>query len=255
MRILNGPATQPGRSAVALSQAILEAARASNDAADRAAADLRGLTGELRAIDPAGIAGDPGRTAFWLNLYNALLVHRLLLEPVQGSILRQLRLFSQTAYEVGGAPYSLGVIEHALLRGNRRAPFTLRRPLRASDLRLAAAPAVPDPRVHFALNCGARSCPPVRVYGASDLDEQLEMATAGYLADTTALDGARIVLPRLMRIYAADFGTHAEQLRFVAGYSPKIAQRLEGRLPRPRVRYGRFDWTAAPGTRSGTVDR
>ena len=32
------------------------------------------------------------------------------------------------------------------------------------DPRLKVALKVLDPRIHFALNCGAKSCPPIRVY-------------------------------------------------------------------------------------------
>lgn len=32
-----------------------------------------------------------------------------------------------------------------------------------------------DPRIHFALNCGARGCPPIRYYEADALDERLDL--------------------------------------------------------------------------------
>ena len=38
-----------------------------------------------------------------------------------------------------------------------------------------------DPRIHFALNCGATSCPPIRVYSSSNLDSQLDRAAASFL--------------------------------------------------------------------------
>lgn len=33
-----------------------------------------------------------------------------------------------------------------------------------------------DPRVHFALSCGARSCPPIRAYQPRRIDEELDLA-------------------------------------------------------------------------------
>jgi Protein of unknown function, DUF547 len=142
------------------------------------------------------------------------------------------------------------VIEHGVLRGNRRPPWRPRRLLRRSDPRLAAASARPDPRIHFALNCGARSCPPVRVYEPGALDEQLTEATRAYLAAETTVepDARRVILPRLMRLYRADFGDRDQQLRFLARHLPEVSELLDPRAGRLRIRYGRFDWTATAPT-------
>lgn len=37
-----------------------------------------------------------------------------------------------------------------------------------------------DPRIHFALVCGAKSCPPIKVYTADALEEGLEAAAAAF---------------------------------------------------------------------------
>ena len=37
-----------------------------------------------------------------------------------------------------------------------------------------------DPRIHFALVCGAKSCPPIKVYTAEALEEGLEAAAAAF---------------------------------------------------------------------------
>ena len=38
-----------------------------------------------------------------------------------------------------------------------------------------------DPRIHFGLNCGAKSCPPIRVYSPKNLDSQLNRPAASFL--------------------------------------------------------------------------
>lgn len=245
-----GAASGPTPDASGLSQRILDEARAL--ASPERCGALDALTAELRAVDPTAIAGDSARMAFWLNLYNALILHCLCLKPVRGSMLRHMRLFSKVAYEVGGEPYTLNLIEHGLLRGNRRPPYHLRALLRSSDPRLGAAPSPLDPRVHFALNCGARSCPPIRVYTQADLDAQLDLATRSYLEAETAIDAARcrVRLPRLMRLYAADFGGRVEQLDFAAHHLPDLAEVRNDGCARVRVRHGRFDWTSAPSNGS-----
>lgn len=40
---------------------------------------------------------------------------------------------------------------------------------------------VVDPRIHFTLNCGAESCPPIGVYDADKLENQLARATKGFI--------------------------------------------------------------------------
>ena len=210
-------------------------------------ARLEELSGRLEHVDPARIEGDAARIAFWLNIYNALLLHHLCLRPVRGSILRHRRMFGKVAYAVGDNAYSLNVIEHGLLRRNRRPPFGLRGVLRRFDPRLGSAPSRLDPRIHFALNCGARSCPPVQVYSPAEVDHQLDAATRAYLEAETDLEPerSRVTLPRLMRLYSADFGGRREQLRFASRFLPEVAAWLAEAPGGPRVRYGRFDWTAA----------
>jgi hypothetical protein len=244
-RILNPETEAAELDALALSKEILAAARVVEEPSQ--CASLEALAGQLHGVEPGRIAGDAARIAFWANLYNALMLHCLCLRPLRGNLLWHLRLFDRIAYRVGAHDYPLNLIENGLLRANRRAPFRPRRPLRRRDPRLCAAVSAVDPRIHFALNCGARSCPPIRVYDPESLDDQLELATRAYLEGETHLDPnrGRIRLPRLMRIYAADFGGRDEQLRFAAARVPQLAERLGGG-ERITISYGRFDWGVVP---------
>lgn len=249
IRALNGEGPRPVAAEpdpVGLSQQLLGEARRAHSP-DRCGG-LNELARRLRGVDPARIEGDRSRLAFWINLYNALFLHRTCLRPIRGSVLLQLRLFSTAAYEVGARPYTLNLIEHGVLRGNRRPPYQLRRPLRRGDPRLAAGPSALDPRVHFALNCGARSCPPIHVYEPEAIDEQLDLATRAYLRAEAALDVGRrrVTLPRLMRLYRADFGDRDTQLALAACHLPSVRELRDARGERLAVRYGRFDWSVDP---------
>lgn len=194
--------------------------------------------GLLERLDPARLNGQDARVAFWLNVYNARLRSELAARPRSGSLLRHRRLFRRSTYRVGRLEYSLDVIEHGLLRRNARPPYGVRRLLRGSDPRLAAAPARLDPRVHFALNCGARSCPVVRPYDDDGLDHQLDAATRQYLVQESELDHAegRATLPGLCRLYRRDFGGEAGVRSFAARHLGEDLTGLE-------IRFGRFDWT------------
>jgi uncharacterized protein DUF547 len=152
-------------------------------------------------------------------------------------------MFRRATHRVGGLDYSLDVIEHGLLRGNRRPPYGLRRLLSPSDPRLEAAPSEADPRIHFALNCGARSCPPIRIY-TDAVDSELDGASRAYLAAETELDpeSGAVTLPGLMKLYRADFGGRDGVLAFAIGHLPEETSAAVRRSGPERVRYSRFDW-------------
>jgi hypothetical protein len=223
-----------------LSRELLQAAQG-GDQLDRQRAGLASL-------DPLEIRGDRARIAFWLNLYNALVLAELGRRKPTGSLLRNRDLFAAEVVQVGGQGYSLDAIEHGVLRRNARPPYRIRRLFGARDPRRGAAPSLVDPRVHFALNCGAVSCPPIRAYDAAGLDPDLESTTTSYIRAETRVDRARgkLELPYLMRLYKADFDDPVEF----------AASRLEPgdaawvREQRPTTSFGRFDWTlVAPEAR------
>ena len=200
---------------------------------------------QLRSVDPTAIGGDGPRIAFWLNLYNARLLHALALRPRSGHLFRHRRLFRTGSYEVGGHSYTLDLIEHGLLRGNARPPYSPRRLLREGDPRLAAAPAMVDPRIHFALNCGARSCPPIRPYSGESLDAELEAAARAYVAAESRLDRARgeLELPGLVKLYRDDFGAREQLLALAAdGLGRDDADWIRAHQDQLTVRFARFDW-------------
>jgi len=226
---------------VSLSQRHLAAARSGDPG------ELDTSLAELRDVRPAAIEGDSARIAFWLNVYNARVVQALRERPRSGHLFRHRRLFRRAACEVGGYSYSLDAIEHGLLRENRRPPFALRRTLAPGDPRFAAAPSRSDPRIHFALNCGAVSCPPIRAYDEVELDAQLGNASRAYLEAESTVDAEKgtVVLPGLMRLYQADFEEAGGALEFALGLLPTV--QADGLRAHPHVRLGwsRFDWTLA----------
>jgi hypothetical protein len=65
-----------------------------------------------------------------------------------------------------------------------------------------------DPRIHFALNCGATSCPPIALYTPDNLETGLELATLNFInsSDTCLdLDNKTIKLSQLFKWYKSDF--------------------------------------------------
>ena len=109
--------------------------------------------------------------AFFINIYNALVIHGTIERGVPGSLWSRYTFFSTTAYNIGGYIFTLNDIENGILRGNRASMATLyMRPFASSldkDARLKYTVSNPvEPRIHFALNCGAKSCPPIKTFSA-----------------------------------------------------------------------------------------
>ncbi len=104
--------------------------------------------------------------------------------------------FKKYKYLVGGLVYSLEDIEHGILRKNDNFNTSLlslisfyfkgrgngTRFLKNDPRRKFILEEV-DPRIHFALNCGAKSCPPILVYEEDDLDAELDIATRNFCGD------------------------------------------------------------------------
>lgn len=135
----------------------------------------------LHSLD-LGIMDESSRKAFLLNIYNALVIHGLVENKLAGlDSMSRLKFYASVSYQIGPHIYSLNDIENGLLRCNQpsAAPFSSI-PFSAQDPRFPFSLRELDPRIHFALNCGAASCPPILAYtgDSHELDNQLNMATS-----------------------------------------------------------------------------
>ena len=95
-----------------------------------------------------------------------------------------------------------------------------------------------DYRIHFALNCGAQSCPPIFFYTAESLEEQLNLATQSFLRSETDFDekNKRVYLTALFKWFYADFGGR-RGIR-------KIYKDQLGKDLRPyKIKFKKYDWS------------
>eukprot|EP01129_Flabellula_baltica_P010052 TRINITY_DN4203_c0_g1_i1.p1 TRINITY_DN4203_c0_g1~~TRINITY_DN4203_c0_g1_i1.p1 ORF type:complete len:226 (-),score=31.06 TRINITY_DN4203_c0_g1_i1:233-862(-) len=116
----------------------------------------------LNGIDLGLLAGED-RKAFYINLYNVAMIHSYAVNGDPVNWIDRSVLFSKTGYNIGPYFYSLDDIEHGLLRGNVRNPVSGYSQWEEGDPRLEYIVEL-DPRLHFALVCGAKSCPPIRIF-------------------------------------------------------------------------------------------
>jgi hypothetical protein len=124
------------------------------------------LAAQLARVDPLTMERKE-RLAFFINVYNSLTIHAVATLGAPADLLSRLRLYAEASYLIGSNTFSLNDIENGILRGNR-APPTInplpKRPFSENDPRMSLAFEEVDARIHFALNCAARSCPPIRFY-------------------------------------------------------------------------------------------
>ena len=219
-------------------------------------ATYRRLTPRLHSLNLAHIMTRHERLTFWLNLYNGLIIDGVISYGVRRSI-RRMRLgafafFRRAAYDVGAMRFSCEDIEHGVLRANRGHPRLPGPQFGAADPRKPGIIDPMDARIHFALNRGSRSCPPIAVYREDGVDAQLTLATRNALNQAVVLDAERRALrvPRVFRWFAGDFGGRPGVIAFLMHYLPNDERRawLELQGSRARLRYQRFDWSLnAPG--------
>lgn len=150
---------------------------------------------------------DTKKKTFWLNIYNAFTQFFLSQNPEQYK--KRSQFFGNKNIRIASALLSLDRIEHGLLRRsktkwsmgyvNRLFPSSFEKKFRVQKV---------DYRIHFALNCGAKSCPPIAFYRAEQLDKQLDLAMRVYLKGEADYDAGKnkIALPAIMGWFRGDFG-------------------------------------------------
>lgn len=63
-------------------------------------------------------------TAFFINVYNMLVIHATVARGAPADIAARLSFFSSISYQLGGHEYTADEIEHGVLRGNRPSAYT-----------------------------------------------------------------------------------------------------------------------------------
>lgn len=182
------------------------------------------------------------KLAFWINTYNGLIQYKLTLNPElfedRGDF------FSEDNVTLLGKSTSFDQIEHGVLRrgtskyskGYFKNPFS-------DDWYEQYQVDKIDWRIHFALNCGASSCPPVRIYDDNIVIKQLNSSAKAYLNSQVKYDKDKneVYAPKLMDWFSGDFGgsDHVKKILKTNGYIPSTDVDLE---------FNDYDWTLKLGT-------
>ena len=107
-----------------------------------------------------------------------------------------------------------------------------------------------DARIHFALVCAAKGCPPLqsRAFTASGVDAELTHAATNFLRSPqrTQVDAAhkRLVVSSLFKWYGEDFiKNEGSVLAFVAKYRTDHAEAAALRSGNWSISYADYDWS------------
>jgi GH15 family glucan-1,4-alpha-glucosidase len=208
----------------------------------------RECTRLLQGFDLATLKDREEQLAFWINMFNVLVIHGVIDLGIAASVKEVPRFFRRIAYNIGGCEFSADDIEHGILRKNHRYPHSLLHPFAADDPRRRFVIEPIDPRIHFALVCASVSCPPIEIYRAETLEEDLRISGQTFLnAGGIQIDRDQkgVKLSKVFQWYGGDFGkTEEERLRFVAPYLYEKQDRefLLAEAGRLKVDYLDYDW-------------
>ncbi len=172
-------------------------------------AEYRALVPALATFDLALLTTPAQRFAFWVNLYNLLMLDVVIQKRIQTSVQTLQGVFFSHGYWVGGCFFSLNDIEQGILRANRGYPALPGGQFLRTDPRYALTLPTLDAHLHFALNCASESCPPIAFYSAENLESQLTLATQNFINSTDIdLDAQHHTaqLSKIFQWYAPDFG-------------------------------------------------
>jgi hypothetical protein len=204
-------------------------------------------TALLRDFALSGLPNRNEQLAFWINIYNTLVIHGIIELGIRESVREVSGFFRKFSYVIGGLEYTPDDIEHGVLRGNRRPPHRLLHQFSLSDLRILYIIYPPDPRIHFTLVCGSNSCPPINYYRADKIDEQMDLATTGFIngPEVEVLPERNLLrLSPIFRWYSNDFGGRKGIVDFLSMYREIGKERdfLVDHGMDARIEWKEYDW-------------
>ncbi|MEQ9263418.1 MAG: DUF547 domain-containing protein [Owenweeksia sp.] len=202
---------------------------------------------QIAEINPAKfnsqIDTDEKKLAFWMNTYNGLIQYVLTKSPKlyedRGDF------FSDDLVTVAGQKVSFDNLEHGVMRRgtSKLSKGYFKNPFRDDWYKQYQVDKI-DWRIHFALNCGAADCPPIRIYDDETLYDQLNASARQYLKSQVKIDKEEqeIYVPALMNWFSGDFGG-SDGVRNILEKNGYLEPGSDY-----DIEYKNYDWTLKLGT-------
>lgn len=155
--------------------------------------------------------------AFWTNAYNAFTI-KLIVQNYPVKSIRDIdggNPWDTKWISLGNKKYSLNQIEKDILLKK-----------------------IGEPRVHFAVNCAAKSCPPLhnRAFTSSNINSKLESLTRSFINNESfnSISTKRLELSKIFEWYASDFN---DVKTFISKYTDvEITKKT-------KISYNNYDWS------------
>jgi hypothetical protein len=208
---------------------------------------LDDLRRRMAAVD-AQTLSRTDQLAYWINLYNisvvGIVVDNYPVESIRDlstdPIIR-LNIFKKPLVETKRGKVSLNYIKNEKIRYGFK-----------------------DPRIHFAINCAAKSCPPIRPepYVGPKVSDQLEDQARKFLNGPNGVrvekKGGRVVIhtTKVMDWFEDDFWPWGGQVKFLLRYmkSDKWKQ-IEEAGGQVDFKFDDYSWTLNDASRAGSRRR
>lgn len=202
----------------------------------------------LKKFDLKTLQDRGQRLAFWINLYNTMVVHGVVAWGIKDSVKEKRGFFDLVKYDIGGYLFSLNDIEHGILRENARIPYRPWRAFSRDDPRHDFTVSPMDVRLHFTLVCGSQSCPPIGFYTADEIETQLDLAAQSFINSKEVEitpDTGIVKISRIFKWYRPDFGNRNDLVGFLIRYLDSEDKKnfLKSHSNRIRIRYNPYDWS------------
>ena len=185
-----------------------------------------------------GLSTDTKKLAFWVNVYNSYI--QIILRTNPEMYVDKREFFKIKQIPIAGMQLAFADIEHGIIRGSQHEYFLgyvkkLFPPQFEKDLRVSER----DYRIHFALNCGAKDCPPVAVYSDENLDYELDYMSKRYLTSYSEVDIDRkeVHTAQLFAWFRGDFGGSEGIRQILVDYG------VIPDTPRYSLLQKKYDWT------------
>ncbi len=181
----------------------------------------------------SSLTSDEKKKAFWINIYNAY--YQILRKEKNIS---KPDIYKKKLFTIANKMFSLDDVEHGILRKYRyKYSIGLFANLLAPKFIKEIAVEEIDYRIHFALNCGAKSCPPIAFYNHEKINAQLDTATQAFLEGESIFDDEKKVVhtTALFKWFSADFGG-------TDGIREIFKKQLDKNISDYKIKYKEYSW-------------
>lgn len=221
---------------VSLSQQLLRKAKM-NEPTDETMKALENL--EFETLRNS-LKNDGEKLAFWINIYNA--TTQISLKNHPEFFEDRSSFYPKKLITIAHEAFSLDEIEHGILRRNT-SKYSLGYFRKWNTRKVIKKLMVKriDPRIHYALNCGAKSCPPVMFFDDQKVEEQLDLSSRAYLEVECEKKDGKIYVPALFSWFRGDFGGKKGIYKFLRKY--EILKPGE----KPGIEFKSYNWDLSLG--------